>query len=144
MTQEEYSSVVQDLTELSATDAAVTVSVLHVLHDRAFKNLSRVMTTLAKECSTPIISLSSFELQPASFSLLPIEFMIKRGVVIFDFFGDAALVVILNPYDKELMKEVEHISGRKCYFYLTAPAEFDIALGKINTWSSQKTEPRAK
>lgn len=138
LTQEEYSSVVQDLTELSATDAAVTVSVLHVLHDRAFKNLSRVLTTLAKECSTPIISISNFELQPDAFSLLPVDFMIKRGVIVFDFFGDSALVVILNPYDEELRTEVERIAGRKCFFYLTPPAEFDAAVSKISAWFEQK------
>jgi len=134
LTQEEYSNVVQDLTELFATDAAVTVSVLHVLHDRAFKNLPKVLARLAKDCGTPIIAVSNFELQPEAFSLLPLDFIVKRGVVLFDFFGDAALAVILNPYDKELMKDVEHIVGRKCFFYLTPPSEFDIAVGKVRIW----------
>lgn len=138
LTQEEYSSVVQDLTELSATDASVTVSVLHVLHDRAFKNMSKVLTTLAKDCSTPIISLANFDLQQEAYALLPMDFMIKRGVIIFDFFGDSALAVVLNPYDKELMKEVEALAGRKCFFYLTPPAEFDAAIAKINTAQDQK------
>jgi len=137
LTQEEYSSVVQDLTELSSTDASVTVSILHVLHDRSFKNISRVLTMLAKECSTPIISLTSFDLQPEAYSLLPLDFMVKRGVIIFDFFGDAALAVVMNPYDKELMKDVETIAGRRCFFYLTPPAEFDIAISKIKTSRDQ-------
>lgn len=140
LTQEEYSNVVQDLTELSATDASVTVSVLHVLHDRSFKNISRVLTMLAKECSTPIISLTSFDLQPDAYSLLPLDFMVKRGVIIFDFFGDAALAVVLNPYDKELMKDVETVAGRKCFFYLTPPAEFDVAINKINASSDPKVQ----
>jgi hypothetical protein len=138
LTQEEYSNVVQDLTELFSTDAAVTVSVLHVLHDRSFKNLPKVLARLAKDCGTPIIAISNFELQPEAFSLLPLDFIVKRGVVLFDFFGDAALAVILNPYDKELMKDVEHIAGRKCFFYLTPPAEFDHAVGKLRAWFEGK------
>ena len=141
LTQEEYSSVVQDLTEMSATDAAVTVSVLHVLHDRAFKNLPKVLVTLAGECGTPVVSLANFELQADSFSLLPRDFLIRRGVIIFDSFGGDGLAVIMNPYDKELMKEVESIAGRKCFFYLTPPAEFDAALAKINAWFDQQASP---
>lgn len=138
LTQEEYSNVVQDLTELFSTDAVVTLSVLHVLNDRAFKNLPRLLARLAKDCGTPIISISNFELQSEAFSLLPLDFMVKRGVILFEFFGDAALAVILNPYDKELMKDVEHMAGRKCFFYLTPPAEFDHAVGKLRIWFEGK------
>jgi len=134
ITQEEYSAVIQDLTEMSATDASVTVSVLHVLHDRAFKNLPKIMASLAKECGTPIISLANFELQPNAFSLLPVELMIRRGVVVFDLFGSDALTVITNPLDKELMKDVGSITGRKHFFYLTQPTEFDAAIVKISAW----------
>ena len=134
ITQEEYSAVVQDLTDMSGTDATVTVSVLHVLNDRGFKNLARIVAAVAKNCGTPVIALSSFDLQSEAFTLLPLNFMIKRGAVVFELFGNEALAVVLNPYDKQLMKDVETLSGRKCYFYLAQPFEFDAAITKIKTW----------
>ncbi len=139
ITQEEYSAVVQDLTDMSGTDATVTVSVLHVLSDRGFKNLGRIVASVAKDCGTPVIALSSFELQSEAFTLLPLDFMIKRGAVIFDLFGKEALAVVLNPYDKQLMKDIETFSGRKCYFYLAQPFEFDSAITKIKTWTDQQS-----
>lgn len=139
ITQEEYSAVVQDLTDMSGTDATVTVSVLHVLNDRGFKNLGRIVASVAKDCGTPVIALSSFDLQSESFSLLPLDFMIKRGAIVFELFGREALAVVLNPYDKQLMKDVETLSGRKCYFYLTQPFEFDGAISKIKGWFEQSS-----
>lgn len=132
LSQEEYSSLVQDLTEMSSTDAAVTVSVLHVLNDRGFKNLSKIMVAVSKDCGTPIITLSSFDLQQSAYSLLSPDFMIRRGVLVFDFFGKDCLAVIMNPYDKQLMKDVETMTERKCHFFITMPQEFDAALTKIN------------
>jgi tetratricopeptide (TPR) repeat protein len=131
LTQEEYSNVVQDLTDMSGRDSAITVSVLHVLQDRGFKNLNRILASVAKDCGTPIISLSGFEPQQEAICLLPTDFMVRRGVIIFDLFGNEALAVIMNPYDKELATEVETLSGRKCHFNLTPPREFDEALQKI-------------
>jgi|GEM_PF-575271 len=131
LSQEEYSSLVQDLTEMSSTDATVTVSVLHVLNDRGFKNLFKIMVSVAKDCGTPILNLSSFDIQATAYSLLPPEFMIRRGVLPFELFGKDCLAVIMNPYDKQLMKDVESITGRKFHFFLTLPAEFDSAMAKI-------------
>jgi hypothetical protein len=136
LSQEDYSSVVQDLTDMSGTDAAVTVSVLHVLNDRGMKNVNKIMVSVAKDCSTPIISLMGFDVRPEAFSLLPMEFMVKRGVIVYELFGQDALVTIMNPYDKQLMKDVEGRVGRKCHFYLTAPAEFDSMIEKISGWSA--------
>jgi tetratricopeptide (TPR) repeat protein len=131
LTQEEYSNVVQDLTDMSGTDAFVTVSVLHVLNDRGFKGFGKIMAVVSKECGTPIISLSNFDLQSVAYSLLPIDFMVRRGAIIFDLIGGDALAVIMNPYNKQLMKDVEALTGKRCHFYITTPPEFDNALNKI-------------
>ena len=131
----------QDLTDISSSEASVTISVLHVLSDRGFKNLSRIMANVAKDCGTPIISLSNFDLQQSSYALLPLEFMLKRGVLVFELFGKEALVVVMNPYDKQLMKDVETLIGRKCYFFMTAPTEFDGALNKIKNQQKEADKP---
>ena len=143
LTQEEYATIVQDLTEMSGRDAAVTVSVLHVINDRGIKNMSRIMQAVARDCGTPMISLASFEIQAKAHEGLPLEFMRGRGVLPFDLIGPDALAVIMNPFDelvvkclttpfdKQLMKDVEALLRKKCHFFVTTPQEFDAAMGKI-------------
>jgi tetratricopeptide (TPR) repeat protein len=131
LTQEEYSSVVQDLTEMSSVDSATTISVLHVLEGRAFKNLEKVMSFVSKECGTPIVALSCFDLRTESTSLLSKDFMLKRGAMVFELLGKDALAVVMNPYDRQLRKDVEAMAGRKCHFFMTPPPEFDKALETV-------------
>jgi len=127
ITQEEYASVVQDLTEMSAGDSSATISVLHVLEARGFKHLEKVVAYLAENCTTPFVSLSNFELTWEAASIVPREFMLKRGAMVFDVIGRDALAVVMNPYDKQLRKDVETLAGRRCHFYITLPTDFDKA-----------------
>ncbi len=127
LTQEEYASVVQDLTEMSAGDSVATISVLHVLEARGFKYLEKLIASLVQSCSTPFISLENFELTWAATSIVPREFMLKRGGMVFELLGNNALAVVMNPYDKQLRKDVETLAGRKCHFYITLPSDFDKA-----------------
>jgi len=131
ITQEEYASVVQDLTEMSGSDSSVTVSVLHALEARGYKGLDRVVVHASQECSTPYISLDSIDIAEEAGSLLPLEFVVRRGAMVFDFVGSHALVVVMNPYDSGLRKEIEKLAGRPCDFYLTHAAEFDRAIERI-------------
>lgn len=129
ITEEEYAGIVQDLTEMSSSTTS-TVSVLHVLDHRRFKNLEKVVAHVSGECNTPFISLSSFSIGKQAFSLLPPAFMLRRGVMIFDLLGQDALAVIMNPYNMALQKEVEAMAGRTCHFFMTLPAEFDAVLSR--------------
>lgn len=138
LTQEEYSSVVQDLTEMSSVDSATTVSVLHVLEGRAFKNLEKAMAFVSKECGTPIISIACFDLRPEATSLLSREFMLKRGSLVFEVLGKDALAVVMNPYDRQLRKDVEGLAGRKCHFFMTLPSEFDKALEVVTKGNAEQ------
>lgn len=133
LTKDEYSSVVQDLTDLSSGgDAAVTISVLHVLNDRGFKNLERILTTAARDSGMANIVLTSFQLVHEAAELLSREFMVRRGAIPYDFLGDHVLVGILNPYDADLQRDVESQLGRSCHFYLVSPADFDAAIARID------------
>jgi tetratricopeptide (TPR) repeat protein len=138
LTQEEYASIVQDLTEMSAGDSNATISVLHVLEVRAFKSLEKIMGFIARECSSPIISLASFDLQPSVLTMLPMEFMIHRGALVFELLGNNALVVVMNPYSKQLRQDVEAATGKKCHFFITLSSEFDQAIAKIPQILSEK------
>ncbi len=131
LSQEEYASVAQDLSEMSADDHLSTASVLHALDARAFSGMERLMGFVARDARTPIVSLLSFEIPSEVHGLLPLEFMIRRGAIVFDLIGDDALVAIMNPYDESLQQQVEAEAGRPCHFYISLPSEFDAAIGKM-------------
>lgn len=126
LTQDEYTNVVQDLSEMSASDhSEATISVLHVLEARSFKSLDRIVGTLARDCGTPFVSLGSFEFQYGALSLLPVAFCTHRGALAFETLGKEALVAILNPYDTQLRLDAEYLSGRKCHFFVVLASDFD-------------------
>lgn len=131
LSQEEYSSVVQDLTEHSSKSVNVTITTLHVLNDRHFPGLNDIMAFASNACNTPIISLASFELMPECLALLSLEFSIRRGAIIFELMGNDALVAMLNPYDEQLAMDIEDLTGKPAYLYLVTPADFDAAIDKI-------------
>ena len=131
ITQDEYSSVVQDLTEMSTAESSTTVSVLHVLEFRSSKKLERIMVSVSAECGTPIISLGTFDFTSVAASVLPSEFMICRGTVVFDLIGEDALVVVMNPHDNQLKKDIGAMTGRTCHFFMSLPSEFDRALARV-------------
>jgi hypothetical protein len=116
---------VQDLTEMTAGSSLMTISVLHVMEARGFKNLERVMGVLARESGVPIISLSSFDFNFDAACLLPLDFMVRRGAVVFECLGQDALVAVLNPYDKQLRRDTQTLCARRCHFYLVLSSEFD-------------------
>lgn len=139
--QEEYAAVAQDLTELSASDKPVTISVLHVLHDRGSRHLDRIMLYAARTCGIAILPLASFDAQHDAFSLVPLEFMVRQGAVVFGLLGRDALVGILNPHNLELRRDVEILVGRRCHFYLAPPGEFDAMLETIRNRLVAAAEP---
>ena len=140
LSQEEYSGVVQDLTEMSSKDVTTTVSVLHVLDGRRFKNLEKVIAFVSRECGTPNIFLSGFDLRAEAVSMLPMEFMVQRGALIFELFGTDALAVVMNPYDKQLREDIQTLAGRTCHFFVTTPPEFDQALEKAQGIVAESSE----
>jgi hypothetical protein len=133
LSQEEYAAVVQDLTEMSTSDRITTVSVLHALEFKGAKSLDRILGFIARDCESPIIALNGFNFPVEAASALPQEFMIRRGVVVFDFLSRDALVAVMNPYDKQLRADVAQHLGRACHFFLSRASEFDQAMSRIGT-----------
>jgi tetratricopeptide (TPR) repeat protein len=131
LSQEDYSNVVHDLSENSSKNVQVPISVLHVLQDRSFKNMEKVLKFLVKDSGMPIVSLSSFELPKEYCTLLPIVYPMHRGAIVFEQMSQDLLVAVLNPYDAVLQADVKRITGKKCHFYLTLASEYDNTLEKI-------------
>ncbi len=137
LNQEDYARVVHDLSENSARALDIPVSTLHVLQDRNHPGFNDIIEFVASACSLPLLSLSSFDLQPATTAQLPLEFCIQRGVIAFEHMGNDLLVAILNPYDTQLARDMEDLTGKTCHRYLVTPLDFDAALGKIKKMKSE-------
>ncbi len=136
LNQEDYASVVHDLSENSARALDTPVSTLHVLQDRNHSGFNDIMAFIVTTCNLPLIGLASFDIQPATAMLLPIEFCIKRGAIVFELMSNDALTAILNPYDTQLLRDMEDLTGKTCHRYMVTPADFDAALIKIKKMSA--------
>lgn len=130
LNQEEYSQIAKDLSEISASQVPVTISVLHVLNDRANRNIDHIIAYAARESATPVIPLSLFDVQDFCFELLPREHVVRYGVMVFELMAKDALVAILNPFNKALRAETEKLCGKRCHFFLTTPVDFDAVVEK--------------
>lgn len=130
LTQDEYSTVVQDLTEMSTSESDHTISVLHVLDARGISGLERIMAYVSEQANTPLVSLASYDLSLDTIKILPLAFMRARGAFVFEMIGDDALIAVMNPFDKQLQEDIENTVGRGCHFYTCHPAEFDTAVNK--------------
>jgi tetratricopeptide (TPR) repeat protein len=132
LSQEEYSNLLRDLTEMSShTATGVPVTVLHILHDRNFSRFERLMTHLCQKSSVPIITLSQFEEREEFREVLPLNFISCRGALPFAQVGDDLLLAVLNPQDKELVRQAEELAHRRCHAYLVSPQEYDQRLAQI-------------
>ena len=140
LTKEEYSKVVHDLSENATRTNDMPVSTLHVLNDMNFHGFNSVMEFVSTSCNTPIISLLNFECKDNVTGLLPNDFSVKRGAILFEVMGNDALVAILNPYDDQLTIDIEAITGKICHFFLVSPEDFDNALEKMKQSSGKTTQ----
>ncbi len=149
LTQEEYTGVVHDLTEHSGKQHEAPISVLHALHDQNFAGLNEVIAFVATTCNLPVVSLSNFEIPPKTAALLPLDFIIRRGALVFELMGDDVLAGILNPYDTQLPIDIEDVTEKTCHCFLVSPEEFDAALTRIRKLTAaagqaEDTPPPAK
>lgn len=128
LNQDDYAVVVKDLSDLTADDRVKTISVLHDVADRNMQAFGRVLGGLSRRSGKPIIPLASFDPQPDAYTCLPLDYMVRQGVLPFEVMSRDLLVAVLNPTDPELKRDVASMSGRACHFYLTTPADFDAAM----------------
>lgn len=131
LSQDEYASCVQNLTELSVAEGMVTVSVFHVLEHMGFKGIDKALNHAAKKYGTPVIALSSFDIPADAARMLPVDFMVRRGVLVFSLLGSEALCATVNPHESDLRGDVEALIGRPCHLYLARPSDFDGAIGRV-------------
>ena len=141
LTAEQYSQAVQDLTDLfsNTTDQGL-ISAIHVIETRGLGRMEEILAFLARKTEMPFVRLSDFEPNEEATSLIPLETMKMAGVFPFERLESDLLVVVQNPYDRELLAWVSRVTGAACHFYLTSPQEFVTALDRL----SQKAKEAAK
>jgi len=133
MTMDEYSSVAHDLAEMASQNTLMTVSVFHALEARSSNQLERYLARVSTDSSAPLIALDCYDVPLEVGALLPEDFMVRHGVMVFSLMGKEALVVMMNPYNKECLSEVSKIIGRPCHPFMAIPASFDLILSQLRT-----------
>lgn len=136
LSQEEYSSILHDLTEVSSKELDVPVSVLHVLHDRGFNQMNRIINYMSSRSGVPYLSLYNFELPEQVGSVLPIAISAHEGALPFGFFGNDLLVGVLNPFNSVLLDKIETLSGHHCHTFLILPEDYDAGLERLRSMES--------
>lgn len=131
LTQDEYSSVLHDLTDVSSKELDVPVSVLHVLEDRGYTQMSRIMNYLTTRSGVPFVQVGRYEMTDSLASALPLSYPVHLGALPFAFFDQDLLVGVLNPFNNALVDQIENETGRRCHTYLVGPEEYDKMLGKL-------------
>ena len=87
--------------------------------------MERGLGYASRDTKTPLVSLQAYDVAPDLAGLLPIDFMIRHGVVVFGALLDELLVAVMNPYNQPLREDVAAQTGRSCHFFMTPPNEFD-------------------
>ena len=131
ISQEEYSSVLHDLTEVSSKELDVPVSVLHVLHDRGFTQMNRIMNYMSTRSGVPCINLSGYEISEEVAMALPLEVSAHDGALPFAFMGENLLVAVLNPFNNMLVEKSESAFGNRCRTFLVEPEDYDLTLVRL-------------
>lgn len=140
LTQEQYSSVVHDLSECSTREQETPVTVLHMLQGRGIVQLDQVMGHMAKDSGIPVLTMSNFEVPKAIYKNQDLSVVSTRAAIVFEHMGRDAMVAILNPYDKDLQEQVAKEQGRRCHFYLVSPTDYDHALDDIKSDQTASAE----
>jgi hypothetical protein len=130
LSQEEYSNLLHDLTELSSREGSVPVSALHILQDRNFSRFDRLMTHLCWKKRVPVMALSRYEEREELREVLPLDFISHHGALPFAQVGGDLMLAVLNPHP-DLMRRAEELSGKRCHPYLVTPQEYDQRLMQI-------------
>jgi tetratricopeptide (TPR) repeat protein len=131
LTQEEYASLVEDLSRLIADERQTTISLLHVLTDRAFTGIDRILRRMATASKVPFLALENFETRKVDLGGVPTDYLLRQGALPFETLGEEHLIALLNPLDAELQRELAALLGRRCHFYLVTAEAFDAAVKKL-------------
>jgi len=131
LTDEEYASLVKDLSEMASSKHREPVSVLHALESRHHKNLESILTYIAQTARAPYISLACFAMRAELLPILPEEFIISHGALPFETLGREVLVAVMNPLSPGIKSDIEKKTGQPCHLFLARASEFEEARTRL-------------
>ncbi len=132
LSQEDYNVLVGELTRISESGRSdEPVALLHALEATNNRRLDDTLAHLSLSFRMPYVSLSGFTMRAELQPFLPLNFIMRRGALVFDTLSTELLVAILNPLNEQLRQDVEQQTGRDCHFYLTRASEFTAAFEQL-------------
>ncbi len=127
ITQEDYATLVKDITEMSAGPESHAVSLLHALESSHHKRLESILAYISQASRAPFVSLACFSMRADLLPFLGNEFIVARGALVYEIMGKELLVGLLNPLNATTRDAVTKLTGRTCHFYTVRASEFEEA-----------------
>ncbi len=125
------------ITEKNLKEALRVVQETHktlgvVLMELEFASDAEMANCIAVKTGLPYLPLSSYEISSKAVNLLPGAVARKYGVVPVDVISNSLLVVMANPLDVSMQKELEgHVGDMKINYYVSSPVEVDEKLNEL-------------
>lgn len=102
-----------------------------VLLDMGVASDSAMLNCIAVKTGLPYLPLKSYEINPKAVKIITGETARKYGIVPVDLISNTLLIVMANPLDVAMQKELEKQVGMKISYYLSSPMEVEEALSQF-------------
>ena len=103
-----------------------------VLVEMGVASDSAMLNCIAVKTGLPYLPLKSYEVNPKAVSIISGEVARKYGIVPVDLISNTLLIVMANPLDVAMQKELEkQVGGMKISYYLSSPLEVEEALSQL-------------
>ena len=113
-----------------------------VFRDKGFLNYERIASYLKKKYGVEVISKSKIKVDNSILKLLPDDFVEKKKAIIMTMEGDKLAVAMVNPTDRDTIREVSLSTGRSLNVYCIASFEYEMYLKEY--YMLKKSEQSAK
>ena len=90
-----------------------------------------IVIALVVQCNLPFISVSKYDINPEIARLIPAQVAQRDRLVPLDKIGNILSVVMLNPLDDNMRREVESITGCRIATFISTSVEIDQALARL-------------
>lgn len=131
ITEGDYIVLIEDIARAIGAGESPPPSAMHLLDRRGRRDIAEIALFLADDSGVPLLPLTRFHPQAEAYSLVPFDIVEHGGAMPISFMDNRLLVAVLNPYDRELHREVARLSSRECIFYLALPADYDDSVGLL-------------
>lgn len=102
-----------------------------VLLEMGVASDSAMLNCIAVKTGLPYLPLKSYEINTKAVKIITGEVARKYGIVPVDLISKTLLIVMANPLDVVMQKELEKQVGMKISYYLSSPMEVEEALSQL-------------